>query len=325
MLIKRIVAPLILALIMLSVAIPVYAADYQNILSAGVYRNLLEADDMLVVFHYDLHYDTTPSTPVNKYFHFQLLDTAGANVLATATPYVYFNQGFDEGAGCFYFSPDDAPDWGDPYIIKIRGNPEYHSGSIPEVTYTLADADYCAFVTREEIRDALGEYILGVAHSLQADWVVEMTTNSDLGEILTSPAASYFQGTIEGIQYMSPQIFAVQESAPIIPTPLHPGTDQADAYATRFDDTFIGDFMASGLFGIPGNVVTGMGIAIFGLVAFVISARMFGTTIPGMIAAYAIILMGFTMGFMNAAIFGIITLLAAIYTGYIVFFRNATG
>ena len=325
MLIKRISIALILALVILSSAVPVYAADYQDIYSAGAFRNVLETDDMLVVFHYDLHYDVTPSTSVNKYLHFQLLDAAGVNVLATATPYIYYNNGYDEGSGCFYFAAADAPGWGDPYIIRIKGNPEYHVAPIPAATHTLTDADYCAFVTREEIRDALGEYILGVAHSLQADWVVEMTTNSDLGEILTSPAASYFQGTIEGIQYMSPQIFAVQESAPIIPTPLHPGTDQADAYATRFDGTFIGDFMASGLFGIPGNVVTGMGIAIFGLVAFVISARMFGTTIPGMIAAYAIILMGFTMGFMNAAIFGIITLLAAIYTGYIVFFRHAMG
>lgn len=325
MLIKRIVAPLILALIMLSVAIPVYAADYQKILSAGVYRNLLEADDMLVVFHYDLHYDTVPATPVNKYFHFQLLDAAGVNVLATATPYIYYNNGYDEGSGCFYFAAADAPGWGDPYIIRIKGNPEYHVAPIPAATHTLTDADYCAFVTREEIRGALGEYILGVAHSLQADWVVEMTINSDLGEILTSPAASYFQGTIEGIQYMSPQIFAVQESAPIIPTPLHPGTAQADAYASRFAGTFIGDFMASGLFGIPGNVVTGLGIAFLGLGAFVLSARMFQTTIPGMVAAYVLVLMGFTMGFMNAAIFGICTLLAAIYAGYIVFFRHAMG
>ncbi len=321
----RIAVILLITLTLILNAAPVNAADYQYILSVKAFHNLLEIGDMLVVFHYDLHYDVLPATPANLYYHFRLMDTTGSSILAATSPYPYYSGGFEEGAGSFYFSAMDAPVWGNPYILKISGNPEYHTAPIPTVTYTLMPSDYSQLSTQEENQTLLGNYVLEICHSLQTDWALEMTLNSDLGEVLTTAAESYVRGTIPNIQYMSPQIFAVQSVLPDVPTDIHPGTAKADTYTTRYTGTFVGDILEGSIFGIPGNVITGFGLTIIALIIFIFSARFFQTTIPGLVASYALFLMGFLMGFVAPAIFGVTTLLAAIYTGYIVFFRNAAA
>lgn len=324
----RLVWPILLAVVMvISIAAPAFAVDYQNIISAAAFRHIFETDDMLLVFHADLHYDTVPDTPCNKYYHFRLMDTTGLVELASTVPYVYYNSGFDEMAGAFYFSAADAPLWEDAHIIKISGNPEYHAAPVPEVSYTLTLADYSQLPTQDENRTLLGNYVLEIAHSLQTDWGVEMTVNSEFGEVLTAVSDSYFRGTISGIESMAPQIFAVQTSNPA-PTTLHPGTAMADSYSTRYDGTIVGDALehVEDFFGgTPWNVITGLAVCAGCIVLFIISHRLFATNIPGMVASYVVILAAFLMGFMAVAIFGIVTLLAAMYIAYILFFRTSSG
>lgn len=326
MAIKRIAIALVMGLIfVLSGPLAVHAADYQTVESVKAYRHLLETDDMLVVFHYDIHYDTVPDQPLNKYYHFRLMDADGVTELAAASPYTYYNSGYDEGAGAFYLSSADAPLWGGAYILQISGNPEYHAAPVPQILYTLEGEDYSALDTPEGNQELLGDYIIQVAQSLQASWGVEMTVNADAGDILTSAAESYFKGAITGLQYMAPQIFAVQEGQVPTPSPLHSGTSQADTYRDRYDGTFIGDFLDDGLFGVPGNVVTGVGILAMCMILFFLSFKLFQTSIPGMVGAYLLVIMGFLMGFVATAIFAIVSLLAAIYIAYVLFFRNSSG
>ena len=305
--------------------IPAYAADYQSILSCKAFHNLLETGDMLVVAHYDIHYDTLPTTSVDKYYHFKIYDTDGITTLAMASPYAYYNSGYDQGVVSWYFSAASAPTWGEPYTISISGNPEYHTAPIPAISYGLLSSDYSSYTTQADNRDALGDYILSIAHSLQSDWGYVMSSTTDVGEILSTTADSYFRSTIPCIAYMAPQIFAIQNSTVDWGTPLHPGTTQADTYASRYAGTWVGDILDNTFLGLQGNMWTGFLIVLLCLVIFVISYRMFGTTIPALIGSYILILMGFLMGFMAPVIFGIVTLAAAIYIGYIIYFRSSSG
>ncbi len=251
---------------------PVMAADYEHILSAKVFRHLLETGDMLVVVHLDIHRDVIPAVPLNQFFLFRLMDATGTITLSSTIPYIYYNSGYDESAISFYFSADSAPAWGGAYVVRVSGNPEHHSSPVPEVLYTLTASDYSQFDTQVENREALGDHIIDIAHSLQLNWGVIMTENSDTGEVLTDTASSYFLGAIPNLRYMVPDIFPIISLLPDLGTPAHPSTTQADAYRQRYAGTIVGDALdelGSFFGGIPWNIITGIGTVILVLLLLI--------------------------------------------------------
>lgn len=221
--IRSILIVFLLAACLILTAIPAYAADYQSILNCKVFHNLLETDDQLYVFHIDVHYDVLPTPPINKYFHFRLLDVGGIAELASATPYAYYNIGYDESCISFYFDADDAPTWGSAFVFKLSGNPEYHAAPIPEASYTLTAADYTVSTDQEENQDLLGDFTLQIAHSLQTDWGATMTEYSALGEVLTPTGATYMSGAIPNLKYLAPGIFSTQVQQPSPAPTMHSG------------------------------------------------------------------------------------------------------
>jgi len=308
--------------VLIAAGSPAYAADVREVLSIQVFRHLIETDDFLLVAHTNITHDVDPGVPVDDYYHFRLMSADELTQLGAIEPYPYHADGYDEGILAFYFSAADAPVWSGAYILRLEGNPEYHAVP-PLVRYVLAASNYYSGTTQAANRTALGNYVIDVALSLQNNWATEMVVSSDLGQILSSTGEAYIRGSIEGISYMAPQIFALQSSTPTV-TPRTWGTGVADAYETRWAGTWVDDSLnsISDLFGGINPMYVTTGVLLFLAVAlFGISFWLFQSSLPGFMSGGLVLIMGFVMGFVPAGVMGVVVLLCALYLGYILIFR----
>jgi hypothetical protein len=319
-----IIALLLIGLFPLSAwADPPAPANLQ-IESAKVCRHLVEPDDFLAVFHYNIHYATEdqPDDPANKLFIFRLLDTNGVDHLAAIVPYAYYNSGYDQGCAAFYFPAAEAPDWEGAYIIRISGNPEYFS-SPPLASHTLTASDYSQLETKQENQTLLGNYILDVARDLETNWSITLTYAGDLGTVFNSTGEAYFRGAIPSLQVMAPQIFAVQTLTPEY-TPAEYTQAQGQAYETRFEDTWVGKNLKyfGDQFHVKWNVITGiMTLAV--IIALAVFCQMkYGTVKPTMIGGALVMLGGTVMGWIAPAIMALVVIFFALFLGYVWMFRT---
>lgn len=291
--------------------------------SAQVCRHLLEADDFLLVFHYNIHYSNgQPEDPANKVFTFRLLDTDGETHLGAIIPYVYYNAGYDQGCSAFYFPAADAPAWGLSYKVVIAGNPAYFANP-PTASYTLVTSDYSQVETSEENQTILGNYVVDVAELLENNWATTLLTMSDMGTILNTSGEAYFRGAITGLQYMAPQIFAVQVTPPEYEE-TEWTKEKGEEYKGRFEDTWVGEGLAiaGDAFHVQWNVLTGLGMMAVILGLAIISYKSYATVKPAMVSAILVLLGGTVLGWVSAAIMGITTVLFGLFLGYVWFFRH---
>jgi hypothetical protein len=326
--IKRI--GLILALIAgsLLMAVPAYATDPPTpdnlqFESAMVFRHLIEDDDALFVFHFNIHYDSEqPDEPANHLFTFRLLETDGESQLGAVIPYAYYNAGYDQGCAAFYFPAAEAPTWGSAYILRISGNPEYFS-TPPLCSHTLVASEYSQVDTQEENQTLLGNYILDAAADLEINWDTTLLYVTDLGMVLNSTGEGYFRGAIPGLAAMAPQIFPVQLLSPEYEDPGWT-EEQGEAYAARFEDTWVGESLSrvGEDLHMGWNVITG--ILVFGVILAlgIFCQYKYGTIKPIMIGGIAVMLGGTVMGWIAPAIMAIVTIFFALWLGYIWMFRH---
>lgn len=301
---------------------PAAPTDFQ-IESAQVCRHVVEDDDFILVFHYNIHYSSgQPDEPANEIFTFRLLDTDGIGHLAAIIPYAYYNSGYDQGCAAFYFSADDAPTWEQSYIVRMSGNPEYFA-SPPVTSHTLITSEYSQLDTQEENQTLLGNYILEVARDLETNWSAELLYTGDMGTVLNSTGEAYFRGAIGGLAAMAPQIFPIQ-----ITTPEYTETEwteaQGEEYTTRFEDTWIGESLLTlgNFLHIQWNVITGIMVVGVIIALAVISQWRYGNVKPVSSAGSCVILGGAVLGWVAPAIVAIITVLFALFLGYIWIFRH---
>lgn len=309
--------------IILAASVPALAADVREILSARAYHHLLETDDFFLLVHYNITHDVDPGITVDEYYHFRLMSADELTQYGAAEAYPYYSDGYGEGVVGFYWSAADAPVWGGAYVLRLEGNPE-HFAIPPVIRYTLTSADYSTEITQADSQAELGQGVIDIALSLQTDWTTELVVASDLGMILGSTGEAYFRGSIDGLSYMAPGIFAVQSSTPTV-TPRVWGTATADAYQARWAGTWVANALdgASDMFGgISWGTITSMMLLILVVAVFGISFWLFQTSLPGFVAGAIILLMGFVMGFVSAGIMGVAALVCALYLGYILIFRH---
>jgi hypothetical protein len=296
--------------------------------SAKVFHHLVEDDDFLVVFHYNIHYATgQPSTPANKLFTFRLLDANAIDHLAAIVPYAYYNSGYDQGCAAFYFSKEKAADlglvWESSYIVRISGNPEYFS-SPPVANRTLVISDYCQLETKKENQIALGNYIGEVARDLEVNWTVTLILAGGYGIVLNPTGEIYFSGAVPGLQVMTPQIFLIQTTNPTYEETTWT-EEQGQKYVTRFEDTWIGKSLQSlgDMLHVQWNVITGIIVLleIFGIAIF--CQWRYGNIKPASVAGICLILGGTILGWWSPAIMAIITIfVGGLFLGYVWIFRH---
>jgi hypothetical protein len=294
--------------------------------SVGVFRHLIEEGDFLLVFHYNIYYESDqPDIPANKLFTFRLLDTNGIDYLGAIVPYAYHNSGYDQGCGSFYFSADDAPDWEMAYVMRISGNPEYFS-SPPLVSRTLAYSNYSQLDTQEENQALLGEYVIEIAQELEINWVDEedLTFADETGIMLSATGAAYFKGAITGLQAMAPQIFSTRTVSP-----EYPETEWEEAKRTEYEERFLDSWpgraigSVADLLGVKYNVVTGVGIFIAIIVVAALCQWRFGNAKPAPIVGICFTLAGTVSGWWSPAIMAIMAIfIGGLFLGYVWLFRH---
>jgi len=129
---KRAITTILLALgVILALAVPVLAdvaeePDTLLISQVEVYRDCLEDEDQLYLITGTIDYTDNPSLGADELFIIRLLTSTGVE-LGSATPYAYFDDGYDYFLVSIYFNAADAPAW-EPipnHIIKLQGNPTH--------------------------------------------------------------------------------------------------------------------------------------------------------------------------------------------------------
>ena len=206
-----------------------------------VFRNVVESGDQLYFVRYSVTYPVTPGEPASNYFLMAIYSTNGTVLLHTR-PLNYYQENIIS----IYLTPAQALVWGDPYIIKIMGNPAIFSPLVENTnmkTRTLGPSDF------HEASD-LGSYMVAQATILQTNWVVTLLVNG----LLNATGATFFNQAVPGLSTMVPLIFQTSISYTSIPPSSENHTYEAAQQAKRGPAlTAALNETASGIFGASGN------------------------------------------------------------------------
>jgi hypothetical protein len=224
----------------------------------------------------------------------------GNTTLSYVYPFSYHNKGYDKGVAAIYFSSADPPDWDEPYLMELLGNPfSDWGGELPSVLYFPFDLwqDNELAITQALVSSR----IIWLANELEDDWGQDMVTTSDTGkDVLTAYAVGYFANVVPYLSDIAPTIFpAGSQPATIIPPEIPPEQERtdyadsltADIIGTPFDLTNVAT-----VFGVSRGAMTA--ILYYGLVLvfLIIVARRIGSYRPVMLIGGFLVIIGSFLG-----------------------------
>ncbi|PVV83519.1 hypothetical protein [Dehalogenimonas alkenigignens] len=296
------------------------APDIFTIDDVQVVKNVAASGDVLVAFKYTIHYDSgQPTTPANKLFHFRLFAADSLTQLGAVEPYAYNNSGYDMGYSAFYFEPGSTPTWESALVLKMVGNPQYWV-SPPVTNYTLVSTDYSQLESKSENQKLLGNWIIDVCEELEVDWSVKLLTETAQSTILNDTGSAYGKGTIPGLQYVAPKIFAVQSSS-VDTSRRDWNTDEADSWGAQWSGTMVGDAL-NGLQevfgGISWMVLTSLLTGVIIVVLFVWGFVSHQDNGGAMVAGGHVLTGSTALGFFHPALMAVVVLLYALFTGWFI-------
>lgn len=173
---------------------------------ARTYGSVGEAGDILLLVHYEIDYTgcppTCPADPANETFLNMYNDVSVGYGIKAATPYVYVNSGYGEGAVSIYLDATEAAGitWGDADTSKLLGNPSSFP-SPPVDTQTIEwRAQTGAGATLASDIAALASSLEGTAAWSGVDLVD--------GELLTSAGQEYFEAVIPNLGSYAPTLYS---------------------------------------------------------------------------------------------------------------------
>ncbi len=264
------------------------APDSLLILSAQVARNTIETGDMAIVFHYNIYYSgTVPTDLASDTIIFRLHNPAGTVLIASAVPYVMFDNGYNTGVGSFYFDSATAPTWGEAYRINIFGSPAFFDPLLDSYSFTLSASHYTSSAIGAVNRLLMADYIISLARLMnEAYSPVVFFGSTDMQIVLSDSGEQYFRGAIPGLQSIAPSLFLTQQ---FVPEPEYPETDLAQTltYAERLADSDVmRGFAAIGAeMAMPGEAVAGGLVFIIAIGFIILTIKLKWGRDPGMIAA----------------------------------------
>jgi len=320
-------------LILLSFFIPKYALatalpTSMSIISAKAVRNTVIPGDIAFVFHYNLVY-TPPPYPTDSATNtilIRLYDTNGTTLLSSSVPYNYFDYGYGQGMGLFYFAVDPTGGMAKAYIINISGSAAFFDPLPAPYSYTLTSSDYSSLTLQVDNQALMTSYILASCTILEiARPLYPLHGATDSGIVLSAIGENYFRGALPGIQSIAPTLFFTQSFVPTS-TNITYTDNLSTTYGGRLTGT---DIMTS--FNNWGTSLGTTGTFLFGLLFFGVcvalmiwtSRRNWGVE-PGILGSGIIltagaVLLGDTM--MTLRI--IMGFVAGILVMYMLFFKKA--
>lgn len=310
-------------------SVPAFALDNPdtspNISHVKANRYLLESGDALIYGDYDIPYATPPDTGADSAYIFTLRD--GSTIIGSVTPYAMMDNGYNEGIFAFYFSASDNLTWGTKYTIRIAQNPSQFAS--PQTwDFVMPSTAYTSASDQDTNQSQLKINIILAAQRLQTVYSSDGYTfldTSAAGTVLSSPTGeTYFRGVIYGIQAMASDLFNVQ-ILDLYTTAREWTTDLADNYSSRLDSGWyaVGANATATQVGITPTAVGGM-LFIFpvsiGMV--VVSSIKFRRAEPGWLGASLLILVGYLMSWIPAALFASCYQAMGLYLSYVWFFSR---
>lgn len=306
--------------------------DAIHILSVNNYRHAIETNDLLIVAHFQVQYNTIPATNINSTYLFRVLDSSGVE-LGRSAPVIYIdpttnlNLGYGEGIVSLYFPAATAPAWSAVLTYRLEGNPGLFSGTIPSISTTLETWNATAnrVATGVELRADL----LPILNQLEFDWAqftdfTPLLLHSAGGTVLTTVGERYMQRAIPGIRQMAPTLFYASVGS-AQPTPAtHTNTYRNTLY-NRLQGTIAGDGLDTlgTFFGTTGGIArTLVAVALFIVVFWWVASKTLDGRIGLLAGAGAITLTaGFGIPPLNAL--AVMALLAVGLVGYVFFYARA--
>jgi hypothetical protein len=318
---QKVPAVLVVALLLSILIVPTAIAtatlpESLDILSSKAFASVLQPNDLLVIFRYQISYTTlpTPESATDLYI-FSLLNTTNTTEYGSVTPYAYMTRGYGYGLSAIYLSSTLAPPWGTSYQIRIMGNPaKFSSANLtnPIEFFLVTDCPMDTSATD------IGNYIIEQMHELETPWVKTLVIpSSGGGMILSTIGEIYLTSAIPGFAAMAPQIAAIQTvlSPPAV---LTYGNTTAVNLTGQYAGTWVGTALDS-----AGSLA--ISVFAFGcFLAIVIACKQkLGRVEPGYIAG-CLFLIGASRTFrFPLEINLVLALLCGIYLAYILIFRNA--
>jgi len=298
-----------------------------SISNLHVNQHLLATGDVLIYGDYDLPYGTPPDVFANQSFIFQLIAADNVTELGAVTPFVYFDNGYNEGFFSMYFASRTTANitWEQSYTIRIAQNPAHFTSPV-DIDYELPTNSYTSVNTTAANQLELAINVLSAATRLEQYYpTYSLVDTAAAGTVLYSPdGETYFRGAINGIQAMAPSLFMVQVLEYDY-TYRTWTTDYSDNLTDRFETTWVGASAnaTATQFGLTNQ--TAMGILPLGLclVSIVLSNMKWRRSEPGLVGASIILIMGLLMGWLAPAVFAIIFQFMGIYIAYLLFLARA--
>lgn len=326
---RRLVTALLMALsTTLFYAVPVLAIGAPDsdptVSNIHVNRNLLVTGDVLIYGDYFIPYAAIPTEPAGDTYIISVIED-GVGEVGSVTPYsAFFEQnGYNHGVFGLYF--DDDITWGNAYTIRIAQSPAYFATPL-YWDNAISSSSYTAMTDQESNQAELTLNIISAAERLEVAYPDETILESGPdGTVLASPdGENYFRGAINGIQYMAPSLFYIQQMTNDV-EPQTWTTAQFDTYEARFAGTWAGDEADA--------TATQWGSTTQATMAFFFTLPLAGICIflglikfkkaeSGYMASMLVILMGTMMGWFPTAILASIYQLCAIYLSFVLFFMR---
>lgn len=248
---------LLAIILLLSPAIPALAdqanPDSTPTISGGhlgvnAYRYLLESGDVGFLVYANIPYATTPTTPENEAFIWQLLSTDGSTVIGQTTGFPYHTSGYGYNVFWFYFSAADNVTWGSAYILRLTGNPDIFT-TPPTYDFVLQASDYTSSTTQADNQAELELRIIEISQDLYTRWSLTATTTllreSEAGTRLSTLGESFWRGAVYGCQAFAPGVFEFG-TLTITTTSHMGGTAYADNLSSQYTGTWIATSMQGG-------------------------------------------------------------------------------
>jgi hypothetical protein len=289
-----------------------------------VLHHLLETDDWLAIIPFAISYNATPSESINELFTFRLLEADSLAELGAMLPEAFYNNGWGDGTIAFYFSADDAPAWGENYIIRVDENPSQFSNAL-SWTYSITAGDYTSDNTAAGNEDELTEKILEDARRLSDSWGFDLYEESDDGRtVLNSYGSAYYRRVIRGIQAMAPDLFAVYvEDVDFVDRSWD--YTLATTFLTRFSGTWV-ENAATGFadfWGMDRNTGVAFPSLLLAIGAIVLSSWKFKQVLPGFTDAVIVFILCVLLGWFQFTVFSLMTFLVVMIMGVILFLNRA--
>lgn len=339
---------LALGIVVMLLAIPLvtYAdlndPDTVEIEAARVYRHMLEADDVLMVARYNVHYGNTseqPTSPIDLTFEFTYTDSTG-NVTGNTTAYPFHNMGYSKGVVSFYWAGNDTdkPGWEDLGNITITGTALFDTP--PSDTLTLTSADWSSYASPADLREDFRQFLIAQALFLQLNWnnwyadqgltsrQVDLLAEVPPEYTILSPSGeAYFTQVIDDLRSICPTLFLMQIIAPTH-TEGNYTLEQQNIYDDVHGNDTIGDAkegLSDLMGGIGGTNAATFVTLIIGIGVIVVFQYLFQKANIGMLIAYTLILLATPEGLFQMGIMALLAVIAVLYITDTLFWRRSQG